>query len=45
MGVGIIVSMVAGGLLAIGAGFGLVNAAAGSAPQPVNAEYVVYGES
>lgn len=40
-----IVSAVIGGILALIASFGLVNSVAGSTPEPVDAPYIVYGQS
>ena len=42
---GIIVSVVAGALLAVGTGFGLVSAVSGGTPAPVDKPYIVYGQT
>lgn len=45
MGIGIIMSMIAGFVLAMLAAFGMVNMVAGGTPAPVDKPYVVYGQS
>ena len=40
-----VIAAIVGSVLAVGAGLGLVSAAGGSTPPPVDAPYIVYGES
>lgn len=45
MGVGLIVSMVVGAVLALGTAVGLTSTVSSDPAEPVDAPYVVYGES